>query len=74
MALQDFHEAAGYLDISSCHNSPTYKNRCTTCGHRQAINGVPPIQSRELAMKNPTYVFTELNGRYQAKKQGKRNG
>jgi hypothetical protein len=68
---QNFEESAGYLRASDCHNAPMHNNRCTNCGHRQAVNGVLPAQTRDLMKKNPAYMITELKGRAQAKKAGR---
>jgi len=45
--------------------------RCTGCGHRQDINGVPPKQTRELALRRPWVVVTELAGRARARRAGR---
>jgi hypothetical protein len=56
---------------------PRLGERCSGCGHRKAVNGVPPKQTRELAMKNPSVIVTEMVGRARAKRYGRhlvRNG
>ena len=45
--------------------------RCADCGHRVSANGVAPIASRVLALRNPGYVITELAGRRAARRAGR---
>lgn len=50
---------------------PKHENRCMGCGHRKAVNNVPPKQTREIAMRHPTFVVKELIERRKAKAAGR---
>lgn len=45
--------------------------RCSGCGHRQTVNGVKPGQTRDIMKKHPSFLFTELRGRHEAKSYGR---
>jgi hypothetical protein len=53
--------------MTDCCTAPLWRNRCTNCGHRKAVNGVPPIQTRDIAKRRPWFVFVEIAGRMRAR-------
>ena len=44
--------------------------RCAQCGHRTSYAGSQPTAMRYLVMRHPSYLFTELIGRYTARQMG----
>jgi len=58
-------------ELTGCCAMPYWgaKHRCTGCGHRKAIGGVLPRQTRE----QPPWTWPgELLGRFLARKAGQR--
>ena len=57
--------------MTACHGPAVLihgKPRCSGCGHRQPVNGVPPRQTRE---QPPATWLAELLDRYRARLVGR---
>ncbi len=59
--------------LTLCCAAPLWRGlRCTGCGHRQEVNSVPPVQTRDLMLRRPLaaplIAVTELLDRAQAKR------
>jgi hypothetical protein len=65
-------------DVTRCCGEPVRvvraKRRCHGCGHRQAVNGLPPIETRALMKADPRHAvqiaWTELRDRRLARRAG----
>jgi hypothetical protein len=54
--------------VTTCCAKPLWHNRCTGCGHRQAIGGTAPRQTREMA---PWHWPGEIVNRARARREGR---
>lgn len=51
--------------MTACCRAPLWRNRCTSCGHRQPVGGVAPIATRYFP---PPIWAAELIGRWRARR------
>lgn len=58
--------------LSRCCHAATRNGRCVRCGHRIAVGGIPPVQTRDLMAARPwaapLIAFRELAGRHAARR------